>query len=106
MAGADLVVSTTGATEPIVSLERYQKLEAGRYQRPLFVLDLAVPRDFDPAVAKCLGVYLYSVDDLRETCEANQKARHINMSANHTFSYTSLVCFWVIEVAVKRGKKL
>lgn len=72
---ADLVVSTTGATEPIVTLERYQSLEPGRYQRPLFVLDLAVPRDFDPAVANCLGVYLYSVDDLRETCEANQAAR-------------------------------
>ena len=72
---ADLVVSTTGATEPIVSLSRYQKLEPARYQRPLFLLDLAVPRDFDPAIGDCLGVYLYSVDDLRETCEANQKAR-------------------------------
>lgn len=72
---ADLVVSTTGATEPIVSAERYRDLESRRFQRPLFVLDLAVPRDFDPAIGKALGVYLYSVDDLRETCEANQKAR-------------------------------
>ena len=73
---ADVVVSTTGATEPIVTRERYQQqIEPGRYQRPLFILDLAVPRDFQPAVGDCLGVYLYSVDDLRETCEANQRAR-------------------------------
>lgn len=75
MVEADLVVSTTGANEPIFTLSRYQELEAQRYQRPLFVLDLAVPRDFDPAIGECLGVYLYTVDDLRETCEANQKAR-------------------------------
>lgn len=72
---ADLVVSTTGATAPIVTLDRYRSLEAGRHQRPLFILDLAVPRDFEEAVGDCLGVYLYSVDDLKETCEANQKAR-------------------------------
>lgn len=72
---ADLVVSTTGATEPIVTLPRYQALETQRYQRPLFLLDLAVPRDFDPAIGSCLGVYLYSVDDLQATCEENQRAR-------------------------------
>lgn len=73
---ADLIVSTTAATQPIFTHARYKKLEAARYQRPLFVLDLAVPRDFDPAIAECLGVYLYSVDDLRATCEANQEARN------------------------------
>lgn len=72
---ADLVVSTTGATEPIVTLKRYQDLEARRFQRLLFVLDLAVPRDFEEGVGDCLGVFLYSVDDLKETCERNQRAR-------------------------------
>lgn len=72
---ADLVVSTTAATEPIMTMERYQQLEAGRYQRALCILDLAVPRDFEEAIGECMGVYLYSVDDLKVTCEANQKAR-------------------------------
>jgi glutamyl-tRNA reductase len=72
---ADLVVSTTGAADPIFQLADYRKIEAQRYQRPLFILDLAVPRDFDPAIGECLGVYLYSIDDLREACEANRKAR-------------------------------
>ncbi len=47
---ADLVVSATGATEPIVSLAQFRQIEPARYQRSLFVLDLAVPRDFDPAI--------------------------------------------------------
>ena len=72
---ADLVVSTTGATQPIVSATRFQNLEAARYQRALFVLDLAVPRDFDPDIGDALGVYLYSVDDLQGACQANQQAR-------------------------------
>ncbi len=41
---ADLVISTTGATQPVVSLAAFRKLEAARYQRPLVVLDLAMPR--------------------------------------------------------------
>jgi len=72
---ADLVVSTTGATEPIVTLDRYKRLESLRYQRPLFILDLAMPRDFDPDIGKRLGVYLYSIDDLRSVCEANRRDR-------------------------------
>src|SRR5690606_7282625 len=47
---ADLVVSTTGADEPIITLDDYRKVEEARFQRPLFILDLAIPRDFDPAI--------------------------------------------------------
>lgn len=72
---ADLVVSTTGATEPIVTLDRFKRLEPARYQRPMFVLDLAVPRDFEQSISECLGVFLYSVDDLQVACEANHRAR-------------------------------
>ena len=71
----DLVISTTGSTEPIVTLEQYQRIEALRFQRTLFVLDLAVPRDFDPQIGDCLGVYLYSVDDLQKACEVNRRER-------------------------------
>jgi glutamyl-tRNA reductase len=73
---ADLVVSTTGATEPVVTLSRYRRIEAAREQRDLFVLDLAVPRDFDPAIAARLNVYLYSIDDLEETCRRNREERN------------------------------
>lgn len=75
LVAADLVVSATGATEPIVTAASFAAIDAARYQRPLFVLDLAVPRDFDPAVGDCLGVYLYSIDDLRAACERNRRQR-------------------------------
>ena len=58
-----------------MTAQEFRIIERERAQRPLFILDLAVPRDFEPEIANFVGVYLYSVDDLKETCEANQKAR-------------------------------
>lgn len=73
---ADLVVSTTGADRPVFTYEDYHKHVARRrHQRPLFILDLALPRDFDPAIGDELGVYLYGIDDLAEACERNRGAR-------------------------------
>ncbi len=73
---ADLVVSTTGAEQPVVTLNMFRRIEAQRFQRPLFVLDLAIPRDFEPAIGDCLGVYLYTIDDLAAVCERNRAERH------------------------------
>ncbi len=81
VATADLIVSTTGATEPVVTLETYLKLEPSRQGRPLVVLDLAVPRDFDPRIGQRAGVWLYSVDDLGQACEANRQRRQREMPA-------------------------
>jgi glutamyl-tRNA reductase len=76
LVAADLVISTTGADRPIVTLDDYQRRVASRrQQRPLFILDLAMPRDFDPAIRDELGVYLYGIDDLAEACERNRRAR-------------------------------
>lgn len=75
MVEADLIISTTGANEPIVTAAAFEKIEAARAQRPLFILDLAVPRDFDQAIGDCVGVYLYTVDDLGKHCERNRKER-------------------------------
>jgi glutamyl-tRNA reductase len=72
---ADLIISVTGATQPIVTLDAFRQIEPARHQRPLFILDLAVPRDFEPAIGECLGVYLYSLDDLKEACRQNRAAR-------------------------------
>ena len=48
IAAADLVISTTGASEPVITLEQFRRILHRRSERPLFALDLAVPRDFDP----------------------------------------------------------
>ena len=81
LAAADLVISTTGAEEPIVTLDDFRPIEASRYDRPLFILDLAVPRDFDPAIGDWPGVYLYSIDDLRQACQRNREARDKELPA-------------------------
>jgi glutamyl-tRNA reductase len=79
LAAADLIVSATGASQPVVTLEHFRRIEPHRYQRPLFILDLAVPRDFEPTIATRLGVYLYSLDDLQEVCRRNRAARDQEM---------------------------
>ena len=73
---ADLAISTTSADQPLVTAAAFaQHVAPERYQRPLFVLDLAVPCDFERAVGDALGVYLYSLDDLNDACEQNRQAR-------------------------------
>jgi glutamyl-tRNA reductase len=76
---SDLVISTTAAHEPIMTLDQYVEIEHDRHQRPLFILDLAIPRDFDPAIADRLGVYLYSIDDLQQACEYNRSQREAEL---------------------------
>lgn len=75
LVAADVVVSTTGATRPVVSEELFMRAEPHRAGRPLVVLDLAVPRDFDPRIGKRPGVWLYSIDDLVAACDANRTSR-------------------------------
>jgi len=81
MADADLVISTTGADEPIMTLTQYRQIERTRPQRPLFVLDLAVPRDFDQAIGDRPDVYLYSIDDLQAACQRNRRQRDKELPA-------------------------
>lgn len=75
IATADLIVSTTSAPDVIVTDSDFRELEKTRKKHPLLILDLAVPRDFDPSVGRRSWVYLYSVDDLRAACEANRRRR-------------------------------
>lgn len=72
---ADLVISTTGRRDAVVTLSEFEPIQRRRNQRPLFILDLAVPRDIDPAIGDCVGVYLYAIDDLQRACDANSIAR-------------------------------
>ncbi len=76
LAAADIVVSATGAASPIVTRERLAAVRHLTGERPLFVLDLGAPRDFDPqAGAVDDGIFLYSIDDLEATCERHRAER-------------------------------
>jgi glutamyl-tRNA reductase len=81
LATADLVISTTAAEEPIVTLEGFGRIERARQGRSLFILDLAVPRDFDPAIGDRPDVYLYSIDDLEAACQRNRVERDRELPA-------------------------
>ena len=73
---ADLAICATGATEPIISYEDYLGIERKRKSgRPLFILDLAVPRNVDAHIGERPNVYLYSVDDLEAVCSHNKELR-------------------------------
>jgi glutamyl-tRNA reductase len=72
---ADLVVSTTGATEPIMTEARFRGIHGKRTRGNLLILDLAVPRDFEAAIGRIPSVYLYSVDDLQSVCQRNEAFR-------------------------------
>jgi glutamyl-tRNA reductase len=85
LVAADLVVSTTGATEPVVTPELFAGVERRREGRPLVILDLAVPRDVDPRIGERPGVWLYSVDDLAAACDANRRSRQREMPAALAF---------------------
>ncbi|GAB5403156.1 MAG: glutamyl-tRNA reductase [Aureliella sp.] len=69
---ADLIVSTTGAKEPIMTSDTFKKC---RSRQSVLILDLAVPRDFEEPVGKQSNVYLYTVDDLQAVCDSNIVAR-------------------------------
>ena len=71
---ADLVVSTTAAKESIVTVDQFKQAR-GKSRNAVLVLDLAVPRDFDPAISELTEVYLFSIDDLQQVCDRNLRAR-------------------------------
>lgn len=72
---SDMVVSTTGASEPIVTLAEFQKARIAHPARAVLILDLAVPRDFEATISDVSDTYLYTVDDLQEVCQRNIEAR-------------------------------
>ncbi len=72
---ADVIVSTTGSEKPIVDVARFSAARKGVTGKPVFILDLGAPRDFDPAVGNLEDVFLYDIDSLSRTCEENRKAR-------------------------------
>ncbi|MBP1149506.1 MULTISPECIES: glutamyl-tRNA reductase [Methylocaldum] len=75
LAKADIVVSSTASQLPILGKGGVESALKARKHKPMFMVDLAVPRDIEPEVAQLRDVYLYTVDDLRNTIEENLKSR-------------------------------
>lgn len=71
----DIVIASTGATEYILSKEDMQRVISARKNRPMFLIDIAVPRNIDPAVNDVENLFLYDIDDLQGVVNANLKER-------------------------------
>lgn len=71
----DIVIAATGASQPIVGAKMVRRAIRQRRYRSLFLVDLAVPRNVDPAVDHLDGAYLFNVDDLKQVVEEGMQAR-------------------------------
>ncbi|MBM7653050.1 glutamyl-tRNA reductase [Neobacillus cucumis] len=75
LAEADILISSTGAKDFVISKELMANVEKKRKGKPLFMVDIAVPRDLDPRIAELENVFLYDIDDLEGIVEANLQER-------------------------------
>jgi glutamyl-tRNA reductase len=75
LAEADIVISSTGSTTPLITRKLVKKALVTRKHRPVLMVDLAVPADIEADVATLDDIYLYSVDDLKGVIEENLRSR-------------------------------
>jgi glutamyl-tRNA reductase len=72
---ADIVISSTGAPHPIFRPEHGQAFLHKRRNRPMFFIDIAVPRDVDPEMNKLDGIFVYDIDDLQQVAVSHMQER-------------------------------
>jgi glutamyl-tRNA reductase len=75
LAQADIVITATGATEPVLTRSRMDDVMRPRRHRPLFIIDIALPRDVEPGVGDLDQVFLYNIDDLQTIVRENLARR-------------------------------
>jgi glutamyl-tRNA reductase len=75
LAEADIVISSTASTTHILTANEVKQAIKTRKHSPIFMVDIAVPRDIEPAVGEFEDIYLYSVDDLNEVIQDNLRSR-------------------------------
>jgi len=72
---ADIIISSTGANTYVLLPESMQQAMEKRGQKPMFLVDIAVPRDIDPRVGELNGIYLYDIDDLQQVVQGHRENR-------------------------------
>jgi glutamyl-tRNA reductase len=84
LARADIVITATGSTLPILVRQQVETVMRARRNRPLFLIDIALPRDVDPAVGDLDSVFLYNIDDLQAIVQENLTRRAAEVSRAET----------------------
>lgn len=75
LAEADIVIASTASREPVLRRDQVAAAIAARRRRPMFLVDIAVPRDIEASVAELEDVYLYTIDDLHQVIDENLRSR-------------------------------
>ncbi|MBN2447845.1 MAG: glutamyl-tRNA reductase, partial [Phycisphaerae bacterium] len=95
LAEVDLLIGTTAAPDPILTYDNVEWHLSGR-SRPLLIVDIAVPRDIDPAIGRLDGVTLYNIDDLDEQISTNRARRNREIPKAHAMidEFVALFAQW------------
>ena len=75
LAEADIVISATASPTPIITYQAVRNALRARRHKPIFMVDIAVPRDIEPKVAELEDIYLFTVDDLQNVVKGNMESR-------------------------------
>ncbi len=94
LSAVDLLLCSTASPHPIVSAERVRAAVERRGHRPLCILDIALPRDVDPAVAELDNVFLYDLDDLRNVVNSNLARRQSAVPAAEAVIGEEVEKYW------------
>jgi glutamyl-tRNA reductase len=112
----DIVISSTGSHEPIIHAHEMRNVMRKRKNRPMFFIDIAVPRDVDPEVNSLDNIYLYDIDDLKEVVEENMAHRReeAERALDIVMEETTAFCRWLASLELQptlvdilnRGKRI
>lgn len=94
LADVDVLVCSTAAPHPVVFVDHVRPALASRGGRPLCILDIALPRDVDPAVGDLNNVFLYNLDDLQAVVTANLERRHAELPTAEQLIAGEVGRFW------------
>jgi glutamyl-tRNA reductase len=99
LAEFDVVISCTASSLPIIGLGAVERALKARRKRPMFMVDLAVPRDIEPEVARLSDVYLYTVDDLATLVQAGSEKRQAAVEQAEAIIETGVQSFvhWLAQ---------
>ncbi|NWH06286.1 glutamyl-tRNA reductase [Desulfobacter latus] len=102
LADVDIIISSTGATDYVLTRDQVKGIMKKRQNNTLFFIDIAVPRDIDPRINKISNAYVYDIDDLRNIVETNMTRREQETVRAQRFVEEALLAFrrWLDELAV------
>ena len=100
---ADIVISSTGAPGVVLEADQVHKALRQRSQKPMFLIDIAAPRDIDATANELDNVYLYNIDDLQKVADKNMEARRdeVDRCLELVDAGTEQFCKWLRTLAAE-----